>query len=160
MEEQKKESKQSNPPMKEVVGGLELDKPKTNEYVLDFETIDDLQRPVMARMRDRAEYLDAQMSSKTTVLRVGARRVHKTIPPKIHGIKPERRLESPNHATLTYAIYKKAANGNKENIVTSVPSLSGKDIPFDASPIVEKVVVEHIESRKPIRVEEYPGVQG
>lgn len=121
---------------------------KSNKESIPGETKNDILLPVMARMRKRLATLKEQSSAKTTKYPRGSSHQHVTIAPKMFIKELTPVLNNQNLGTITYGVYKMGADGNKFVDEHYETDENGKRRLVNATPVIEKTVVETFEYHK------------
>lgn len=116
-------------------------------------------KSVPARVRTRMRELKESSSAKNEKIQHGRTARWYTTAPDMFITKLDAVVQN-NIGIISYSVYKKDKNGNKEiqEQYAEVPNADGngmKRITVGATYVIEKDVVETIEYRKPIKVEEF-----
>ena len=133
---------------------IKLGELKTNKKDIPGETQNDVRLPVIARMKKRLSVIQEDCAAKTTKYPRGSGKIHITIPGKIHIVNLEPVLSNPNFGTITCGLYKQDKDGNKI-IKEQFAEIDGKKRLVNATPVMDKTVVETFEFRKKGVMEEF-----
>mgnify|MGYP006294999049 CR=1 FL=1 len=118
----------------------------------------DINKPVLARLKKRIREIQEESRAKITKVPMGNSHTWYTEPPKMFISNLQANLSN-NVGTISYQVYKKEGENKKlKRMTTKVKTADGKEEEreYHAEYIIEKMVIERIEFRKPITKEELP----
>ena len=115
-----------------------------------------LLKPIVTRVTERLHELKKQSSAEHIKIQMGNSKKWHTNKPRLHIRNLENSISN-NVGTISYEVYKVDKEGNKILKVQNSESLvTGKSIETMGEYEMDKMVIETIEYRKKMKIEEHP----